>query len=42
VIVLFLVELYVRWQVKRRTKAWNKMKNTHFYVANDEIIKVKR
>lgn len=39
---LKLLEIYIRWKTFKKMKAWNKLKNTHFYIdGNGEIKKVK-
>ena len=41
-IVMSLIELYIRWQVKRRIRAWRKLTEFHFYVNDEGVVQKDR
>ena len=30
-----MLDLYIRWKLMKRMRAWEKLKNTHFYIGSD-------
>lgn len=35
---MFLIDLYIRWKLKRKIKAWNKFRKTHYYMNDEEVV----
>lgn len=35
---MILIDMYIRWKLKREIRAWNKFRKTHYYVGDKEVV----